>query len=154
MDSAASWVCSSWRQITRDRKRDFASGPFPHLALFRGWLLRNCRRQVIAGDHSCSWYQRSKKLVSSRVRPLSLTALWIWWTLETRKQGVHGGQQRPGVYINRVQRFLLKTCQHFCYGIDQHCSRWSASTSGRGSCNRVSAWKSAASFGNRWHFGG
>ena len=34
---------------------------------------------------------------------------------------MHGGQQRPGEYVNGVQRFLLKTCQHFTYGVDQHC---------------------------------
>ena len=25
------------------------------------------------------------------------------------------------MYVNRVQRFLLKTCWHFRYGVDQHC---------------------------------
>ena len=32
-----------------------------------------------------------------------------------------GGEQRPGVYVNRAQRFLLKSSQHFTYGVDQHC---------------------------------
>ena len=40
--------------------------------------------------------------------------------LSPRTKG-YGGNQRPGVYVKRVQRFLLKTCQHFIYGVDQHC---------------------------------
>ena len=32
----------------------------------------------------------------------------FWSALETWKQGVHGGEQRPGVYVKRVQKFLLK----------------------------------------------
>ena len=39
----------------------------------------------------------------------------------TWKQGVHGGQKCPGEYVNGLQRFLLKTCQHFTYGVNQHC---------------------------------
>ena len=40
--------------------------------------------------------------------------------LSPRTKG-YGGNQRHGVYVKRVQRFLLKTCQHFTYGVDQHC---------------------------------
>ena len=39
--------------------------------------------------------------------------------LETRKQGVHRGEQRPVVYVNRVQRFLLKTSQDFAREMDR-----------------------------------
>ena len=40
--------------------------------------------------------------------------------LSRRTEGAWG-KQRPGVYVNRAQRFLLKSWQHFTYGIDQHC---------------------------------
>ena len=46
-----------------------------YMLLGRGWKA-NCRRRVTAVDLSCSWYQLSKWLVSSRARPLSLPALW------------------------------------------------------------------------------
>ena len=41
--------------------------------------------------------------------------------LLSRRARGYRGEQRLGAYVKRVQRFLLKTCQHFIYRVDQHC---------------------------------